>query len=171
MLNPTPNFDMKNPRGYPTFENSIPIEQDNVPTGKRIRSSFSSKVVLWGAFTVLIGWTFFEKPFFSSVRVNPAADWLCFAGGLILVLMIAFIFRKRATGRTSLWLRIPLTIAVLAAGFVAAYFLGNNNLYFSVCEGGVVGLGIWRAIAAYHTNWTASSRQVYFRNSPLQSIW
>ena len=44
---------------------------------------------------------------------------------------------------------------MLVAIFIVAYFLGNNNYFFSLCEGMVVGSGVWYAIAAFRSNWLA----------------
>ena len=81
MMNSIPNFDMKNPREYPTYEGA-PIAKDNVSTGQRIIRSFSLKVVFWATLTILVIWAFFEKPFVSPVGGNLSGDWLFFAGGV-----------------------------------------------------------------------------------------
>lgn len=157
MMNSIPNFDMKNPREYPTYEGA-PIEKGNVSTGQRIVQCFNSKVIFWAALTILVSWAFFEKPFVSSMNGNLSEDWLFFAGGLILGLSEGVMLQKRrATNRAPLWLRILSMIAILVVALLAVHFLATNNFFFSLCEGGVAGSGVWYAIAAYRSSWAAFS--------------
>ena len=152
-MNSVPNFDMKNPREYPTYKGA-PVVKSNVSTRQRIAQCFNSKVVFWAVLTILVLWAFFEKPFVSSMNGNLSGDWLLFAGGLVLGISEGVMQQKRrATNRTSLWLRIPLVIAVLAASLIVVHFLGNNNFFFSLCEGGLAGSGVCKAIVAYRSNW------------------
>src|SRR5229473_508039 len=106
MMNSIPNFDMKNPREYPTYEGA-PIAKDNVSTGQRIIQSFSPKVIFWAALTILVIWAFFENPLVSSVSRNLMWDWLLFAGGLMLGVLEGVVQQKhRAANQAYVWLRI-----------------------------------------------------------------
>ena len=157
MMNSIPNFDMKNPREYPTYEGA-PIAKDNVSTGQRIIQSFSPKVIFWAALTILVIWAFFENPLVSSVSRNLMWDWLLFAGGLMLGVLEGVVQQKhRAANQAPVWLRIVVAIATLTAAFALVYFLGSNHFVISLFAGGVAGSGAWWAISAYRSNWAAYS--------------
>ena len=152
-----PNFDMKNPRQYPTYDNG-PIPKGNVSTGQRILQCFNAKVLFWAAVAIFATLALFENHLLASATSNIVENRLLFVGGLLLGVCDGVLVQKcRDTNSTPFWIRIPLVIAVLVASFIVVYFLGDNSFFFSLCEGIIAGSGAWYAIAAYRSNWATYS--------------
>lgn len=155
MMNLEPNFDVKNPRQYPSFD-KMPVSKDNLLTGQRIVQCFSSKVLFWAAMAIFATLALFENPLLSSANSNIVGNRLLFVAGLMLGICEGVFLQKRSTATlVPLWLRIGLSIVALVALFIVFYFLGNNSFILSVCEGVVAGSGVWYAISAYRSNWTS----------------
>ena len=156
MMNPVPNFDVKNPREYPDFNNA-PMPKDNLSTGQRIVQCFNSKVLLWSAVAIFATLALFENPLLAS-KGNIVENRLLFVAGLVLGICEGVFLQKRnVTNLAPVWLRIGLSIASLVALFIIFYFLGNNSFVLSMCEGVVAGAGVWYAISAYRSNWASYS--------------
>ena len=153
-MNSLPNFDMKNPREYPDFNNT-PMPKDNLSTGQRIMQCFNSKVLLWSAVAIFATFALFENPLLAS-KGNIVENRLLFVAGLVLGVCEGVFLQKRSTATlVPLWLRIGLSIVAVIALFIVFYFLGNNSFIISVGEGIAAGSGVWYAVAAYRSNWAS----------------
>lgn len=156
-MNLPPEFSLKNTPEY-SIADEVRVAKGPVPTGQRVVRSFDARVVWWAALTILAFWAFLEKPFLVAAPVSWLADWLLFAVGLMVGLIDLLVRQKRsAASPTPLWLRLLVIVAILVAALLPLHFLAPNNFFFSLCEGGVTGSAIWRAIAAYRDNWVAFS--------------
>jgi hypothetical protein len=157
LMNSFPNFDMKNSREYPHFDNA-PIPRGNVSTRQRIVQCFNSKVIFWAALALFTTGAFFENPLVSAVNSHLMGNRLLFVGGLMLGVCEGVLLQKRnAANLAPVWLRIALAIMILVASFLVVHFLGNNSFFASLCAGAVAGSGVWYAIAAYRSNWAVFS--------------
>ena len=152
-----PNFDIRNPRQYPTYDNG-PISVGKLLTGQRIVKSVNAKVLFWAFVAIFATLALFENHLLASPGSNIAGNRLLFVAGLVLGLWEGVLMQKRrSTNSTPFWIRIALVIAILAASYIIANFLGNNSFFLSLCEGIVAGSGACYAIAVYRSNWASYS--------------
>ena len=156
-MNPVPNFDVKNPREYPTYDNPL-VPVGNVTTVQRIAKSFNAKVLFWATLAILATLALFENPLLVSPSSNLTETRLLFVAGLALGVCDSIVWQKRSEANLApRWRRIVLGIITLAALILAFYFLGNNSSILSLCQGGVAGSAAWYAVAAFRNNWATYS--------------
>lgn len=157
MMNPVPNFDLKNPREYPGTVN-MPTPKDNLSIAQRIVKSFNAKVLFWAILAILSGMALFKNPLLASSGSNLTEIRLLFVAGLVLGVCEGMAWQKRNEANTApKWRRIILGSITLAALLLTFYYLGNNNYILSLCQGGIAGSGAWYAITTYRSNWVAYS--------------
>jgi hypothetical protein len=157
MMNLPPEFLLKN-TPEPIAPDEIGTMKIFVPTGRRIIRSFDGRVVWWAALTILVFCAFLGKPFLLPAHVSLLVDWLYFAVGLMVGLVDSALWRKHnTTNPPPLWIRFLVLIAILVAAFSFSHFLASNNVFFSLCEGGLTGSFIWRSVATYRSNWISLS--------------
>src|SRR5579872_6217228 len=106
-----PNFDVKNPRQYPAYDNG-PIPKGNVSTGQCIMRCINAKVLFWAAAAIFATLALFENHLLASANSNIVGNRLLFVAGLLLGVCDGVLMQKRRdTNSTPLWIRIPLAIA------------------------------------------------------------
>jgi FtsH-binding integral membrane protein len=152
-MNPNLNFDIKNPRDYPDYDN-VPAPMGTLSTSQRMMKSFNAKVFFWAALAIFDTWALFENPLFASASNNLTEIRLLFVAGLVLGACQGIAWQKRKEANMApRWQRIALGIITLATLFVVFRYLGNNSYILALCQGGVAGAGAWYAIATYRSNW------------------